>query len=346
MAFDTRFSTPAALTGVARGAFQGVYQQSIVSNYLPIRTNAGISYQFTPNVKQLIEAARYRTFGAESDQAYFAPAAVMRGELPPISRRHTVDEYAALAMMAGDGEISRAKRISDEFARKTEAIAAQIATRFIQAAAEGIETGKITLNERGLSFEIEFGRRPELTQTATKLWSDPTADVLGDLIMLRSIYGDHPGEILVSRQVMMHLERNAGLIEQATKSGLSGLERISPAAVRDVLAGFGFTGIVTNDERLIDTTGVERNLFSPEKVIFLPKIGRPIDPVTGVGVLGTVQMGVTSESLEPGNGLGKTPGLAAGAIQHEDPNGYDILVTAVGLPVISGANDTAALTVL
>lgn len=346
MAFDTRFSTPAALTGVARGAFQGVYQQSLVSRYLPIRDNAGISFQFTPNVKQLIEAARFRTYGTESDQAYFAPAAVMRGELPPISRRYNVDEYARLAMMAGDGETARVKRIADEFEHKAEAIAAQIAMRFVQAAAEGIETGKVTIKERGLDFEIDYGRRPELTQTVTNLWSDPTADVLGDLIMFRSAYGDHPGEILISQPVMMHLERNLGLIELAMKSGMTGLDRITPVAVREVLAGFGFTGLVVNDERLIDTTGAERTLFSQDKVIFLPKIGRQIDPISGAGVLGTVQMGITSESLEPGNGLGKTPGLAAGAIPHEDPNGFDVLVTAVGLPVISGANDTAALTVL
>lgn len=338
MAFDKQFRTPATLTGIARGAFQGVYGASMVSDLLPAVANPKLDFSFTPNQTALTQSAKFRSWNTESDQTKFEGALSHQGKLPPISRRYNVDEYTHLRMIGGD--------LGAEFERKAEAIAAQIAMRFVQASAEAIETGKVNINERDLVLEIDYGRKAALTDTASTLWSNPAADIIGDLEALRDAYGSNPGQILIPFSVQRHISKNTAIIEFAL--GRSGTlpTQIPYERALSVLAEFGFTGLRVNEEQLVDQSGVERPLFSPKKVLFLPSGSDAFATAMGSGPLGTLDLGITSESLEPENGLGGSAGLISGAYKTEDPNGFDVLVGGIGLPVMTSANRTASLTVL
>ncbi|UOR02067.1 hypothetical protein MUN77_01665 [Leucobacter allii] len=338
MAFDKQFRTPAVLTGVARGAFQGVYGASLVSAYLPPVANQKLTYNFTKNQTSLTSAAKFRSWNTESDQTVFEGSKAAQGSLPPISRRYNVDEYTHVKLIGGD--------LGAEFEKKAEAIAAQIAMRFVEAAAEGIETGKVHLEERGLDFEIDYGRKAALTATAPTVWSDPTADIIGDLEALRAAYGSRPGVILIPDTVQRHLSRNTGIIEFALGRASDLPNQIPYERALGVLAEFGFTGLRTNEERLIDHFGVERTLFSQDRVLFLPGQADALATALGSGPLGTLDLGITSEALESENGLGGSAGLISGAYKTEDPNGFDVLVGGIGLPVITSADRTASLKVL
>lgn len=338
MAFDKQFRTPATLTGIARGAFQGVYGASIVSDFLPPVANPKLDFSFTPNQTALTQSANFRSWNTESDQTKFEGALAKQGKLPPISRRYNVDEYTHLKMIGGD--------LGAEFERKAEAIAAQIAMRFVQAAAEAIETGSVTINERDLVLSVSYGRKAALTGTAATLWSSAAADIIGDLEAMRAVYGSNPGQILIPFAVQRYISKNTAIIQFALGRASDLPAQIPYEQALGVLAQFGFTGLRVNEERLVDQTGTERNLFSSDKVLFLPSGSDAFATAMGSGPLGTLDLGITSESLEPENGLGGSAGLIAGAIKTEDPNGFDVLVGGIGLPVLTSADRTASIKVL
>lgn len=338
MAFDKQHRTPAVLTGVARGAFQGVYGASMVSDFLPAKANQKLTFDFQPNATALTQAANFRSWNTESDQTKFPGAVSKQGKLPPISRRYNVDEYTHLTMIGGD--------LGAEFERKAEAIAAQIAMRFVQAAAEAIETGKVTIKERGLDFQVDYGRKAALTATAPKVWSDPTADIIGDLKAMRLAYGSNPASLLVPFAVKEHISKNTAIIELALGRASDLPTAIPYEQALSVLRQYEFGNLVTNDERLIDQTGTERSLFASDKVLFLPNGSDAFATAMGSGPLGTLDLGITSEALEPDNGLGGSAGLIAGAYKTEDPNGFDVLVGGIGLPVVTAADRTASIKVL
>lgn len=339
MAFDKAFRTPAVLSGVARGTIEGVLGGSIVSDYFTVKQNQGLTFDFTVGQAGLPESARFRSFNTESDQTADEGVSARHGKLPPISRRHNVDEYSHLKLIGGD--------LGAEFEAKTERIAAQIAMRLIEAAAETIETGKLNIAERNLAFELDFGRKAGLTDTAAALWSDPDAAVIDDLEALRAAYGRVPGGILMSDQVLQLLTKNVELIKYVVGRGTDLPDRVSIMDVLSALASFGFSNVLTNSERLIDHSGNERALFSPGKVIFLPGAEQTaLTVASGSGPLGTIDFGITAEALDADNGVGGTPGAFAGAIRSHDPEGYDVLVSAIALPVNRNANATASLQVL
>lgn len=338
MAFDKAHRTPAVLTGVARGALQGVYESSMVARYLPLAENQRLDYSFRANSTTLPSAASYRSFNTEADQTVFAGGQSAQGNLPPISRRYNIDEYSRIMLQGGD--------LGAEFERKAEAIAAQVAMRLVQGAADAIETGKMVIDERGLQFELDFGRRAELTATAPMVWSDPTSDPIVDLEALRDAFGVAPGGILVPETVQRHLSRNESIIRYVVGRGADLPDRVSYEDVLSVLGSFGFTNLFTNREEFIDQNGTARTLFSQDKVIFLPGEANALATATGSGPLGTTDLGVAAESLNPENGIGGTPGVFAGAMASHNPEGYDVLVSAIGLPILQNADRTAALSVL
>lgn len=340
MAFSKSHRTAAQLTGIAQGTIDGVFGESIVSTYLPQRENLGLTFDFQVGATSLNEAARFRSFNSESDVANIEGSESRQGKLPPISRRLHVDEFAQVTQIGGDlGPVFEA------YARR---IAAQIATRFVWAGAEAIETGKLTIDERNLKFQIDYGRKPGLTDTAAVTWDTPaTATPIDDLEALRDVYGSTPGAILMSESVLQHLSKAEQIIGYATGGNPASVTRVSRADVISVLAAYGFTNIFTNEERFVDHAGVQRGLFDSAKVLFLPGGGQSaLATAAGIGPLGTTDFGVTAESLVAENGLGGRPGAAAGAIESDDPVGFDILVAAIGLPVVQNANMTASLEVL
>lgn len=338
MAFSKSHRTAAQLTGIAQGTVDGVFGASIVSDYLPYKENLGLTFDFKVGNTALNEAARFRSFNTESDVGNFEGGESRQGKLPPISRRLHVDEFAQITQIGGD-----LGAVFEDYARR---ISAQIATRLVWAGAEAIETGKLTISERNMSFVIDYGRKPELTDTAATLWSNTAADVIGDLRAMRLAYGAAPGAIKISEAILYNLGSNEGIIERATR-GLGTITSVSRADVLSVLADEGFTNLFTNDERFVDHTGVERNIFSENKVLFLPAPGQSALAVAaGTGSLGTTDFGVTAESLVTENGLGGKPGVASGAIASDDPVGFDVLVSAIALPIVQNANSTASLAVL
>lgn len=331
MGFSNAFRTPTQLTAVARDAFDALYGTFTTAGLFPVSETYDISYSFGVGESILPAAAKFRSFNTESDVANVGTGETRAGKLPPISRRLHVDEHQQLSMYAAGDEL-----IGQKFEDYAELIARAIAQRIVLAAAEAIETGKVTIAERKLSVEVDFGRKAGLNANAGTAWSTiATADPISDLEALRAVYGRAIGRVVISRQAMTYLQTNTNIIKMVLQRGTDLPSRVSQADVQSVFSAYGLGQLVVNEEVLMGTNGVERNLFTADKVILLP----------AGGSVGRALLGVTAESIRQDVGIAATeqPGVFAGAIESDDPSGYDVLVSALGLPVLSDANAVAVL---
>lgn len=340
MTFTKNHRTPVQLTAVARAAFRAVIEQYRLAGFLPVRANYTLNFNFDINQTALPQAASYRSFNTESDVGTTEGRQSRQGKLPPISRRLHVDEYTELQLM---GQSDAIGALFEDYARR---IAAQIAARVLLAIGEAVETGKVTLNERGLSATIDYGRKAGHTAVAASgVWSGASTPV-SDLEAARAVYGRSVGVTWISPEILYALQSNADLIKMALRRGTDLPSRISQTDVFSVLAEYGFGNVVVNDDRVLDQTGAEKRLVSSDKVLFLPSEGGSL--LGAGGALGTTDLGVTAESISQDVGISENerPGLFAGAIPSHDPEGYDVLDSAIVLPILSNADASFALDVL
>src|SRR5690606_2779383 len=151
------FRSPVQLTGAARGAFDATLEAVRTASLLPAQENFTLDYDFAAGAAPLPPAAKFRTFNTESMVYTHGVGARKSGKLPPISIRLHVDEYTQLKLYGQDDAIGQ------KFEEYAEANAISVAQRAILAQAQAIETGKVTISERGITVEIDFGRDGDLS---------------------------------------------------------------------------------------------------------------------------------------------------------------------------------------
>jgi hypothetical protein len=331
MGFTKNFRTPVQLTGTARAAFdQLVGSFGILNSLFPVNETYDINFDFNITEAALPAAASFRSFNTHSDVGVLGSTERSSGKLPPISRRLHVDEHQQLIMFNAGGDA-----IGLEFERYATSIAQSIASRFVLAQRDALVTGKVLISERDLSFEVDFKRKAGLTVNAGTAWSNAAADVIGELEALRTVLGRSIGRIVISRQTMNYLQLNTAIRQQALGRGADLTARISADDVRSVFSAYDLGNLVINEDVITDQTGAVVPLFAADKVIILPA-GGPV---------GRTALGVTAESLRTDTGIAaqERPGVFAGALESDDPSGYDVLVSAIGLPILSDANATAVI---
>ncbi|MCI2958246.1 major capsid protein [Agromyces atrinae] len=342
MAFTKKHRTPTQLTADARAAVRVILEQYFVSGFLPSRNNPSLNFQFDVNQTSLPAAARFRSFNSAADVGTTDGSENRSGKLPPISRRLHVDEATELALY-GNGAL-----IGDKFKEYAQRIATQIAARVVLAQGEAIETGKVTINERGISATIDYGRKASHTANAASGWwsSTGTATPLADLEAARAVYGKDPATTLLSPEIVAALQKNEDMMNLILGRGDNLPSRVSREDVLSFLTSEGFGQVVVNNDQLIGTTGVTKRVISEKKVVFLPSADVPV--LGGGGALGTTDWGITAEAINSDNGIpsGERAGVYSGALESHDPEGFDVLVSAITLPVVTSADSTFALQVL
>lgn len=329
MPYSKAFRTPVQLTGVARGAFRAIIEQYVTAGLLPSQANFTLDFSFVTGQAALPPAASFRSWSTESMVNTTDVGSVASGKLPPISIRMHVDEFQQLTMYRNNEAIG-AK--FEEYAIRN---AQAIANRVVLAQAQAIEAGKVTIAERGLSFEVNFQRKSGLTANAGTVWSTTASSTpLTDLETLRAVFGKSVDRIILSRQAMTYLQANADLIKIAVGRGSDLPSRISVADVQSVFADFGFGSLEVNEQKVVNGAGSEVALFSADKVIL----------VNG-STVGSTELGVTAEAINSDNNIpaGQQPGLFAGAAPQSDPEGFNVYTSAIVLPVLSSPNNTAVL---
>jgi acyl dehydratase len=324
--------TPLQLTAVARAAFRATLDAfPNLQALFPVVPNFTLDYEFNAGASFLPAAASFRSFDTESQVGETGSAQTSKGKLPPTSIRLHVDEVQQLQMY-GQNEA-----IGQKFEDYADQNARSIAYRAILGAGEALSSGKVSIDERKMRLDVNFGRPARLDATAASgFWTAAGSSPLSDLDALRLALGKRVAQTTFSRKQMNALQRNAEMIS-FIQPGVAGATRVSTQDVIDFLASEGYGRIVIDETVVPNKQGVEVPVFDEKKVI-----------MTAGGTVGTIDLGVTAESIQQANGISASdaPGLFSGAIETTDPEGYDVLVAAILLPVLRAPLNTATLKAL
>lgn len=321
------FATPAELTGYARAALADRPENDFgLDRWLPDRTINDLSYRFTRGGGGLTEAATFRAYDASSDVGVRPGGARVSGELPPISRKIPVGEYERIKRRNVDTQNAE---IRDAMLDDGVRLARQIEARMELARGEAIFNASVVLNENGVQASVDFGRAAGHTVTASTVWSNVSADVIGDFQTWLEVYNDtnggDPDSVLISRAIWTALKRNTQL------RGLSTTGATAPTVLTDsllaaILADHGIPPLVRYDAK-VNVAGVSTRITPNDKLAFLPAQG---------DALGQTLWGVPVEADDARYGLaGDEAGIAVGAYKTEDPQTVWTRATAIALPVVA-----------
>jgi hypothetical protein len=345
MVYSSAFRTATQLTGIARAAADALLNSFVLPSWLPSVNNFGLSYDFDINALQLTDAATFRAYDAEAPFGKTAGAQTRQGKLPAISRKLRVGEFDQLTLFG------QSDAIGAKFEDYAERLGGQVAARIALAQGQGVETGQITLNENKLIFTIDFGRAGGNAVTAGTVWSTITANALGDLTTWRAAYvtanGFPPAVAMISTAIMSALQKNQSIITAAT--GLSAANQptiISQDQVKGVFQTYGFGRVVINDDQ-VTYNGAATRIISSNKMVWLPESGG-LNLGGAGGVLGHTDWGIPAEAINSDYGItgSEMPGIFSAAFHDEDPEGHNVLASAIALPVVESANSTFAATVI
>lgn len=322
---------PAALTTFIRNV--PVRQGYVLDQVFPNRTINDLEVRFD-DVTVTAQTAKYRAFDAP-------PAPVKRDtfktstvKLPPVST------------MLGKGERERlnleiARNRSSSFAAIERAIYddAEISTKAVQARVELargdlLQDGKVTITENGLAIEADFGVPGGNIVTAATLWTNPAADMLGDLRTWSQAYlntnGFKPGGFVCSEVVLYNMLANTAL-KNLYSSTVGAPSILSIDQLTTVMRSYGLPPIAFTYDAQVSVDGSTTSILPTNKAFFLPPAGVE---------LGYTAWGLTATGLELANAGVMAFEEAAGMVGVVDkdvrpPYREETYVDATALPVLT-----------
>lgn len=330
MAIWTDVIDPAELTGYTREAASDYEaRQGTLAHFVPNRDVADIVARFIRGEAGLVPEANFRAYDAPPEVGAAQRGQRITLDLPALGQNIPVSEYVQLrSRNASDGEIRNAVLST---ARQ---VVRAVSDRIERQRGIVLATGKSTINTGGFVSEDDFGRAPELTQTAATPWDTSTAGRLEYLEGLADLYEQHgnarPGALVMSRKAARLLK--AGDDFRVNTVGSTG------SASNEQLNG------LLSDHGLPPVTVFERKTFSgrvlPEDTILL--LPTPVETdAWEEAELGATFWGrtLTSQSSEYGLVDTEQPGIVAGVYRNEQPPMIaEVISDAIGLPVLANAN--------
>lgn len=330
---------PAELTGYVREGLSAIERRKgSLAQFLPNREVDDISARFHKGQNGLVDEAKWRAYDAEPEIGDTPPEGRVIIELPAVSRKEVVSEYAQL----------RHRNASDDSIRNA---GFRAADRCVLAIADAVErmrgivlaTGKATITQSNYKTSDDFGRDADLTITANSLWSTDTTDGLTQLETWMDLYstrnGTEPGAIVMPRRVFRAL---SGLKVMQGQTAAGAFRRPMEQDVRGIVSSAGLPDIIIYDRRT-----KSGRVIPDDTLLFLPE-PTAIDDYNGTE-LGATFWGQTLTATDPKFSLvdAEMPGLVAGLWRHQTvPMIAEVVGDAIALPVLANANLSMAVKVL
>lgn len=239
MRLDTNIYPPAQLTGFARSeleAFHADENLDVFSGVLPNDFVRDIEVEIREGVEVEDNVVMYRAYDAESPIGSLPGFATSVGRIPPLSEKIPLGEYDGIrADQAGD--------LNRQIERRAGRSARGIARRVARARAEALLDGKVTLDENGVIYEVDFGRdSANNNATYSTIWSNTSgADPIADLITWQAIIanaGYGVGSIYAAQEAVAAALRTDAVIG-ATIGAAAGVTQASLAQFDLLLAQYG-----------------------------------------------------------------------------------------------------------
>lgn len=282
--------------------------------------------------------ARFRAFDGRLHVADRDGTGSAKVRMAPFSDSLNMGEYERLQVEFARTGGTRTEALANAIYDDDTTLTRNMHNRMEMALADVLEDGTFAPSLKSefggvLDFGVESGNKP----TAAKAWTDPTADILADLIAWADAYeaatGARPARIIASRAVLRAMNTNAGLIN-AIKGATAGVTRVSDAELADLFASEGLPSLRTSYDTQLDVDGVATRALAADKLVLLPE--NPADVME-------FQMGISATALELVDSnesemsFEDAPGIVGLVEKVGPPYRQFTFVDAVGLPVLKDA---------
>lgn len=209
-----------------------------------------------------------------------------------------------------------------------------------------LTTGAIVMESNGQSYKYDYELGAEQKATVTKSWSDPTADIVGDITEMQEAIeaktGVKPTRLVMRRNVFKYLLENEFIKNNiyVINSAVNGKVNISESAVLSVLREYAkITSISIYDKIYQDEEGNVQHFMPEDLVVLLPE-----------GNIGNTVFGTTPEEADlraskiADVALVDT-GVAISTYMEADPVRKDTKTSQICLPSGENINKIGILTV-
>jgi hypothetical protein len=332
---------PAALTTFVRDL--PLRQDYVLSQVFPNRNIADTEVNFD-DVTVTTRAAKYRAWDAPPLPIKRDSFVTKKVKLPPVSTMLGMGERERLDIErlrnGGQNRQAAINAIFDDAAAATRAVQARVEL----ARGDLLQDGKVTISEAGLVMEADFGVPGGNIATAGTLWTNPAADVLGDLRTWSQAYrttnGFLPGGMIMSETVMYNMLANTA-IKNLYSSTVGAPSILSIDQLDNTLRSYGLPTRAFTYDAQVDVDGTTTSILPTNKVFFVPPAGTE---------LGYTAFGLTVTGMELANAgvlsFDAAPGLV-GVLEKDDrpPYRQTTYVDATALPVLTNPRALAIFTV-
>ena len=200
---------------------------------------------------------------------------------------------------------------------------------------EALTTGAITLASNGQAYSYDYGVEAEQKKTVETSWSNPDADILGDIVSYveeMKAKGIAITRAICNSSVAKNFRTNTA-IKNAVYVFANGTVNVTTARALDYIYNETGVSFYVYDNVYVNEDGEPVKYVADDTVVFLPE-----------GTLGKTHFGVTPEESDLMNSLAAEVSIVDGAIavtthKEHDPVTVETKVSMVALPSFERANE-------
>jgi len=200
---------------------------------------------------------------------------------------------------------------------------------------EALTTGLITLASNGQAYSYDYGVEAEQKKTVATDWSDPTADILGDItnyVEEMKAKGITLTRAICNSSVAKYFRTN-NAIKNAVYVFANGTVNVTTTRAIDYIYNETGISIYVYDNVYVDENGDAVKYIADDTFVLLPD-----------GELGKTHFGITPEESDLTNSLTASVSLVDNAIavttsKEVDPVKVETKVSMVALPSFERANE-------
>lgn len=334
MALNTKYTTPAEITGFVRGRIESYTENDVLAQILPDESVDNISVRFAIGDAGVTPVAEARDWDAQPGSVDLPKSRRRTVDLVAFSSRFQVLESDALVsrLAGGEGYANLINRAADKCAQA-------IFNRAKALRASVLASGKVTIDQENFGLDEDFGRDAALTASLSQLVSAASSDVIGQLTDFVDVFEDKSGGTRPAYALASSKAINAFLKHAEFGSKVNDVTR--PATleqVNQVLLSADLPQLVRYNEKI----GQSR-VLPEDRLILVP------DYNAGTSDLGATIWGLTESSFKPefaGIG-GSLPGAVAAVWNTEGTAGKTVVdADSTFLPILKNANLSASLKVI
>ena len=154
-----------------------------------------------------------------------------------------------------------------------------------------LTTGSIVMESNGQAYKYDYGIETYQKQTVTKSWSDPTADIIGDIQKYQDIMiektGVKPTRLVMRNTQLRNIMKNDYIKNSIYVFGQGKVNATENAVKTFLNEQLGITSIAVYDKMYVDEEGTSQFFIPEDTVVLIPE-----------GQIGNTWFGTTPEEAD------------------------------------------------